>query len=145
MYLFIDPIPCLMVMPTFNNHHYGNNNVCLLHPADTTDARNTRNRIGFRAYFLDWLLLTGEYIYECIFILFSTCFKSSKSSNPYSISLMLQYDLFYCPFHLYVTQKNLPKTLGVVSKSCKSFEMVWDDTLQELLGGRNVLKKYSVR
>lgn len=117
MYLFIDPMPCLMVMPTFNSHHYGNNNVCLFYPVDTADARRTRNHIGFHAFFwADWRLLTGEYIYECIFILFSTSFKSPKSSNPCSISLILQYGLLYYPFHLYTTQKNLPITLGVVSR-----------------------------
>lgn len=115
-----------MVMPTFKSHYYGNNNACLFQLVVSADAKSTRNHSGFHAYFwTDWLLLIGEYIYECIFILFPTCFKSSKSSNSGSIILVPQYGLLYCPFHLSCAQNSL--SFRRLSKSWKSSEIHWDD------------------
>lgn len=41
-------MPCLMAMPAFNNHHYGNNNACLFQPVVSADAESTRNHTGFQ-------------------------------------------------------------------------------------------------
>lgn len=142
MYLFIDPIPCLMVMSTFNNHHYGNNNTCLFQPEYQQMLRVLEITQAFiHTFWTDWLLLTGEYIYECILILFSTCFKSSKSLNSCSIILVLQYGLLYCPFNLSTAQKNLQKTSGETSKNCESSDMLWDDTIQEQWSWKHLGRK----
>lgn len=142
MYLFIDPVPYLMVMPTFNNHYYGNNNAFLFQLVVSADAKSTRNHIGSHAYVLDWLTAfdRGTYLwvyfhsFPHLFQLFKELILLLHNFSASTWSPLLSFSFIYC-------SAKLAKNLGDMSRSSKSSETLWDDIIQELLSRKITFKK----